>query len=239
MGETGTMERAQLIAALVVIVVVGALVAVRIGAGDETEVAADPAVAVDDAPRETPRDGPDASDDEAANGDEAAPETTTRGDTAMTAVGAPENLGPAGSLRELDGWLQTDATSFEDFDGQVRIVQFWTFGCYNCRNTIPALQGIYERYEPEGLEIIGVHSPEFDREKEIDAIAAAAVDHGVTWPIALDTDKTNFRDWQPGRRFWPRTFVVDQNGDVRFNHIGEGRYDDLESTVAYLVENGP
>lgn len=230
------MERAQLIAALVVVVVVGALVAVRIGPGNETEIASDPAVAVDD----SSRDAPAASSSEgAASDDEAASQTTARDDTAANAVDVPENLGPAGSLRELDGWLQTDATSFEDFDGQVRIVQFWTFGCYNCRNTIPALQGIYERYESEGLEIIGVHSPEFDREKEIDAIAAAAVDHGVTWPIALDTDKTNFRDWQPGRRFWPRTFVIDQNGDVRFNHIGEGRYDDLEATVAYLVENGP
>ena len=230
------MERAQLIAALVVVVVVGALVAVRIGPGNETEIASDPAVAVDDASRDAPA---ASSSEGAASDDEAASQTTARDDTAANAVDVPENLGPAGSLRELDGWLQTDATSFEDFDGQVRIVQFWTFGCYNCRNTIPALQGIYERYESEGLEIIGVHSPEFDREKEIDAIAAAAVDHGVTWPIALDTDKTNFRDWQPGRRFWPRTFVIDQNGDVRFNHIGEGRYDDLEATVAYLVENGP
>ncbi|MGI9611690.1 MAG: redoxin domain-containing protein [Acidimicrobiales bacterium] len=228
------MERAQLIAAFVVIVVVGALVAVRIGSGNETEIAADPTVGVDDAPR----DASVAPDDEVSS-DDPSLETTTQDDAGAAAIDAPENLGAAGSLRELDGWLQTDATSFEDFDGQVRIVQFWTFGCYNCRNTIPALQGIYERYRSEGLEIIGVHSPEFDREKEIDAIAAAAIDHGVTWPIALDTNKTNFRDWQPGRRFWPRTFVVDQNGDVRFNHIGEGRYDDLEATVAYLVENGP
>jgi thiol-disulfide isomerase/thioredoxin len=216
-------ERGQLIAALVVAVVIGALVAVQVGRNQDTEVDLG-AVA-----GETPV--------------PSTPSTITSGSAAVeptdAPVDAPENLGAAGTLRELEGWLQTDATSFEDFDGQVRVVQFWTFGCYNCRNTIPALQGIYERWQPEGLEIIGVHAPEFDREKDVDAIAAAAVEHGVVWPIALDTEKTNFRDWQPGRRFWPRTFVVDQNGDVRFDHIGEGHYDELEATVAYLVVNGP
>ena len=244
------MERAQLIAAIVAVVVIGALVAVRIGA--DTDAAAQ-AGAAGGAP--TDRDAetgstsgtePQVGDSDTGGddgrrdaADDGADDEEEEEDKEEEVGEAPENLGPAGTLRELDGWLQTEATSFEDFDGQVRIVQFWTFGCYNCRNTIPALQGIYERWQPEGLEIIGVHSPEFEREKEVDAIAAAAVDHGVTWPIALDTEKTNFRDWQPGRRFWPRTFVIDQNGDVRFNHIGEGRYEELEETVAYLVENGP
>ncbi len=224
------MERAQLIAAAVVVLVVGALVAVRFGSGEATADALEAAGGAAD--EVTPSNVPTGSADEPAT-------STLPAGSAPAPVDGPENLGPAGTLRDLDGWLQTDATAFEDFEGRVRIVQFWTFGCYNCRNTIPALQGIYERWQPEGLEIIGVHAPEFDHEKDVDAIAAAAVDHGVTWPIALDTDKTNFRDWQPGRRFWPRTFVVDQNGDVRFDHIGEGRYDELETTVAHLLEHGP
>ena len=152
---------------------------------------------------------------------------------------APERRGPAGDLVELDGWLQTDATSFSDFDGQVKIVQFWTFGCFNCKNTIPHLQEIYAAHNGNGLEIIGVHTPEFDYEKDPDSIATAAADLGVTWPIALDTDKRNFRAWQPNRRFWPRTFVVDQEGEIRFEHIGEGAYDELAATVSYLLENGP
>ncbi len=152
---------------------------------------------------------------------------------------APDRLGPARELTDLDGWLQTEATDFSHFDGQVRIVQFWTFACSNCKATLPHLQGIYQRWHPQGVEIIGVHAPELDFESKPDAIAAAAADLGVTWPIALDTNKTNFRAWQPGSRFWPRVFVIDQNGEVRFDHIGEGAYDELESTVAYLVENGP
>ena len=68
-------------------------------------------------------------------------------------------------------------------------------------------------------------------------IAQAAVDLGVNWPIALDTDKTNFRAWQPGRRFWPRTFVLDREGNIRFDRIGEGAYDELNATVAFLIQN--
>lgn len=96
-------------------------------------------------------------------------------------------------LTNLDGWLQTDATSFSEFSGRVRIVQFWTFSCSNCKNTIPHLSSIYETYRGDGLEIIGVHAPEFDFERDPVAIAAAAVEEGVTWPIAIDNAKTNFR----------------------------------------------
>lgn len=155
------------------------------------------------------------------------------------AAGEPARLGQAQQFVGLDGWLQTDADNLDDFDGRVRIVQFWTFGCYNCKATLPHLQEIYNAYRDDGVEILGVHAAEFDYEKDPAAIEAAANDLGVTWPIALDTNKTNFRRWQPGRRFWPRTFVVDQAGEIRFDHIGEGRYDELAATVAYLVENGP
>jgi hypothetical protein len=97
---------------------------------------------------------------------------------------------------------------------------------------------MYETYEPEGLEIIGVHAPEFSFEEDPDAVLQAAQDLGVVWPIAIDNEKTNFRSWQGSRRFWPRTYVIDVNGDVRFDHIGEGAYAELEETVAYLVQNG-
>lgn len=62
----------------------------------------------------------------------------------------------------------------------------------------------------------------------------------MTWPVAIDTEKENFRAWQEGgRRFWPRTYVIDQNGDVRFNHIGEGAYDELDDVVDFLIANPP
>ncbi|MEZ5377793.1 MAG: redoxin domain-containing protein [Acidimicrobiales bacterium] len=159
--------------------------------------------------------------------------------TPLALTEAPPMLGPAPDLVELDGWLQTDAASFADFAGRVRVVQFWTFTCSNCRNTLPHLQALHADAGPRGLQIIGVHAPEFDRERDPAAVAAAAIELGVTWPIALDTEKVNFRAWQGNRRFWPRTYVIDQAGEIRFDHIGEGAYDELTATVDWLLTNPP
>jgi thiol-disulfide isomerase/thioredoxin len=157
----------------------------------------------------------------------------------LSATGSrPENFGPAPELAGLDGWLQTDGDSFETVKGDVTIVQFWTYTCHNCTATIPFLQQIYAQHHDGGLEIIGVHAPEFEREKDPVGIQEAADRLGVSWPIALDTEKRNFRAWQGSRRFWPRTYVIDQNGDVRFDKIGEGKYAELEATVAHLLANG-
>lgn len=151
---------------------------------------------------------------------------------------APAVLRQRPGLVEVDGWLQSDYASLDDLDGEVFIVEFWTFGCFNCRNVKPHLRAIYDEYRSAGLEIVGIHSPEFDFEKDVPSIEEAAGEQNVNWPIVLDTNKRTFRIWQQERRFWPRTYVVDQNGDIRYDHIGEGGYDELEATVAWLLENG-
>ncbi len=150
----------------------------------------------------------------------------------------PPMLGNALPLANLDGWLQTDIASLEDLRGKVVIVQFWTFGCYNCKNTIPHLQEIYAEHRSAGLEIVGVHAPEFAYERDPDAILTAAQELGVTWPIALDTERRDFRAWQGSPAYWPRTYVLDRDGFIRFDHIGEGAYEELEQTVASLLAAG-
>ena len=98
----------------------------------------------------------------------------------------------------------------------------------------------YEEFGDENFEILGVHAPEFSYEAEVAAIEEALVRLDVPWPQALDTDKKNFRAWQPGTtNYWPRTYVIDQNGDIRYDHIGEGRYEELRETIRYLIENPP
>ena len=181
-----------------------------------------------------------ASDSDRVESEAAAKSETAAIQTTTTLSQAPENFGPMPVLQEdkLDGWLQTDGDSFETVKGEVTIVQFWTYTCRNCTATIPFLQDIYADHKDSGLEIIGIHAPEFEREKDPVGIQEAADRLGVSWPIALDTEKKNFRSWQGSRRFWPRTYVIDQNGDVRFDQIGEGKYKELEATVAYLLENG-
>ncbi len=177
---------------------------------------------------------------EDAGGD--APETATTPSEAELepAMQEPANYGPRLDLVNLDGWRNTDKDELSDFDGQVLVVEMWTFGCFNCQNRIPHTQALYAELAGENFDIIGVHAPEFDFEREIPAIEQAIVDLGVTWPVAIDSNKENFRAWQEGgRRFWPRTYVVDQNGDIRFDHIGEGDYGELADTVRYLLDNPP
>ena len=152
----------------------------------------------------------------------------------------PENLGPRPDLVGIDGWLNTDIDSLADLDGQVVMVEMWTFGCSNCKARIPHTQELYAAHADDGFEIVGVHAPEFATEAELANIEEAIERLGVTWPVALDTERRSFRAWQEGgRRFWPRTFVIDQRGDIRFDHIGEGAYDELAHTVAWLLENPP
>ncbi|MCB1247405.1 MAG: redoxin domain-containing protein [Acidimicrobiia bacterium] len=161
-------------------------------------------------------------------------ETTLAVDETIPVDNIPD-LGAAEPLTELDGWLQTDIDSLDDLRGKVVIVQFWTFGCHNCKATLPYLQEIYADHQGEEFEIVGVHSPEFDYEKDPDSILEAADRLGVTWPIALDTSKHNFFEWQGSPAYWPRTYVLDREGRIRYDHIGEGGYDDLAETVATLL----
>jgi len=144
------------------------------------------------------------------------------------------NRGPHPEFLPVQQWLQTDATSFDEFDGKVVAVQFWTFGCSNCQATFPHMRDLYEKYGGDDFEIVGVHAPEFDFERDVDAIAAAAQENGLTWPIAVDNDKLNFRSWQD-RRFWPRIFLIDADGNVRYDHIGEGAYDEIDAAVGALI----
>lgn len=204
----------RMVAVVVVLLAATGLLSARFGLGPSEESTA----------------ATDASGDLASEATASPPALTT----------APPNLGPAPELVAIDGWINADPSTagLNSYIGQVRIVQYWTFGCYNCKNTLPHLKEIYNRYQPDGLEIIGVHAPEFDYEADPANVSAAVVELGVNWPVALDTSKANFRSWQGDRRFWPRTYVLDQNGNIRFDHIGEGAYDELEATVAHLLAGG-
>ena len=138
-------------------------------------------------------------------------------------------------LVDIDGWLASDITSLEELRGSVVVVEFWTFGCYNCKNRIPYTQDLYAKYKDHGLEIVGIHSPEFSYEREVANIEQAMVDLGVRWPVVLDTDRRTFREWQGRPAYWPRTYVLDRQGRIRFDHIGEGAYDELFEVVDYLL----
>ena len=117
------------------------------------------------------------------------------------------------------------------------IVQFWTYSCGNCKATIPYLQALYERYQRRGLEIVGVHSPEFDFEKDPEGIAARPRSWASPGPSPSTPSGSTSASGRVVPAYWPRTYVLDERGRVRYNNIGEGAYDQLAETVAWLLAN--
>ena len=183
---------ARRVAALVSLGLVGAVVVGLMVTSGDDDAAPEPAAAVPVA---------------GSTADTPVPAATVTADT-QTSSADPDipdlpNRGPHPEFLPVQGWLQTDAASFDAFGGKVVAVQFWTFGCRNCQATWPHTRDLYAKYAGDDFEIVGVHAPEFDFERDVDAVAEAAEANGLVWPIAIDNEKLNFRSWQE-RRFWPR-----------------------------------
>ncbi len=130
-------------------------------------------------------------------------------------------------------WVNSDALTIESLKGRVVLVDFWTYGCYNCRNTLPALKRFDERYRNQGLTIIGVHTPEFDHEKELPNLRKQVRELGILYPVVTDNDYATWRAY--GVRAWPTVVILDKQGRIRWLHIGEGLYDEQESVIKKLL----
>lgn len=150
-----------------------------------------------------------------------------------------DNLIPAESAKKAptlkEGkWINSESLTLEGMKGRVVIVDFWTFGCYNCRNTLPTLKKFDETYREKGLTIIGVHSPEFDYEKELKNVQSNVNKLGIKYPVVTDND---FETWNAyGVRAWPSIFILDKQGRIRYMHIGEGRYSEQEQVIITLLD---
>ena len=120
-----------------------------------------------------------------------------------------------------------------DLRGKVVLVDFWTYGCVNCVNTLPHVTALYEKYRERGLVIVGVHTPEFPFERSAGNVQAALKRHGITYPVAQDNDSATWNAWR--NQYWPAQYIVDQNGRVVFQHAGEGQYEEIDRTIARLL----
>ncbi len=137
---------------------------------------------------------------------------------------------------ELDaslGWLNTDGYSAEDLKGKVVMYDFWTYSCINCQRTFPYLRALWDRYEDDGLVLIGIHSPEFDFEKVDKNIEKATKKYGVTWPVVFDDNMVNWSNFE--NQYWPAKYIADKKGRIRYHHYGEGRYDETEDVIRKLL----
>jgi thiol-disulfide isomerase/thioredoxin len=133
----------------------------------------------------------------------------------------------------ISKWFNSAPLSINDLRGKVVLVDFWTYGCYNCVNTLPHVTRLYETYKDKGLVVVGVHTPEFPFERSASNVQAALKRHGIAYPVAQDNDSATWNAWR--NQYWPAQYIVDQHGKVVFTHAGEGRYDEIERTVRQLL----
>lgn len=116
---------------------------------------------------------------------------------------------------------------------KVILIDFWTYSCINCQRTIPYLNDWYTKYEDKGLVVIGIHTPEFDFEKDINNVKTAVKKFGIQYPVVLDSDYGTWNAY--GNLYWPREYLIDIDGFIREDHIGEGGYSDTENTIQKLL----
>jgi cytochrome c biogenesis protein CcdA/thiol-disulfide isomerase/thioredoxin len=149
---------------------------------------------------------------------------------------APSTLPVEGQLPSLDGaqsWLNSPPLTSDALRGKVVIVNFWTYSCINCLRTLPYLKTWSDRYQKDGLVVIGVHTPEFAFEHDPSNVKRALGDLGIHYPVAIDN---HYAIWQAfGNEYWPAFYIVDAQGRIRYHHFGEGGYDEAEKVVQQLI----
>ncbi|MFL6433921.1 MAG: thioredoxin family protein [Nitrososphaeraceae archaeon] len=142
----------------------------------------------------------------------------------------------APEFAQVDGYINTYNNSpltLSSLKGKVVLVDFWTYSCINCIRTIPYINDWNQKYADKGLVIVGVHSPEFEFEKNYDNVKAAVQRLGITYPVILDSDHGTWNAY--GNQYWPRHYLIDNQGYIRDNHIGEGGYDQTEKAIQSLL----
>jgi thiol-disulfide isomerase/thioredoxin len=134
----------------------------------------------------------------------------------------------------ISSWLNSSPLSIADLRGKVVLVDFWTYGCINCVNTLPYVTRFYQAYRDKGLVVVGVHTPEFPFEKAIANVQSALKRHGITYPVAQDNDYATWKAYR--NQYWPAQYIVDKTGKIVFEHAGEGRYEEIERTIQKLLD---
>jgi thiol-disulfide isomerase/thioredoxin len=130
-------------------------------------------------------------------------------------------------------WINSEPLKMEDLRGKVVVVEFWTFGCWNCRNIEPYVKEWHKKYAKQGLVVIAVHSPEFCYEKEVDKVKAYVQENHISYAVPIDNEFRNWRQYH--NRYWPTLYVIDKKGTIQYTRIGEGAYEQTEQTIQRLL----
>lgn len=149
-----------------------------------------------------------------------------------------ESCGTAPSIKGIQQWLNTpdgEAIDLKDLRGQVVLIDFWAYSCINCQRSIPHVVAWDETYRDAGLQVIGVHSPEYAFEKDPGNVAAGARDFGIEYPVALDNTLSTWTNYR--NRYWPAHYLIDAEGTVRHISFGEGNYAATEKMIRELLQD--
>ena len=144
-----------------------------------------------------------------------------------------------GELASLDGatgWLNSQPLATADLRGKVVLIDFWTYTCINWLRTLSYVRAWAETYEEQGLVVVGVHTPEFPFERDVDNVRQAAKDMRVEYPIAIDSDYAIWRAF--ANSYWPAAYIADPEGRIRYHHFGEGAYEEQERVIQQLLGVG-
>ncbi len=147
-----------------------------------------------------------------------------------------QQLTLAPDISTPDGFVNTlgKPISLASLKGKVVLLDIWTYSCINCQRTIPYLNEWYKKYKDAGLEIVGLHTPEFSFEKIQKNVEMAVKERGIMYPVVLDND---FSTWNAyGNQYWPRKYLIDMDGYIIYDHIGEGGYEDTEKAIQYALK---
>lgn len=140
---------------------------------------------------------------------------------------------PAPDINGTGPWFNSPPLSLAQLKGKVVLVEFWTFGCSNCRNVAPYIKQWHERYADKGLVVVGVHTPEFAHEADPKRVKNYLRENDIRHPVVMDNDHAIWNRWN--NRYWPAMYLLNPSGEVCYRHFGEGRYAETESRIRQLL----
>ena len=148
----------------------------------------------------------------------------------VTALGCSGKPAP-----EITGktWLNSTPLSLAELRNKVVLVEFWTLGCSNCRNVEPYVKEWHAKYASQGLVVVGVHTPEFSYEKDLDNVREYIDKHRIRHAVVIDNDFTIWNRF--GNRYWPTLYLIDKAGAICAVKIGEGGYDETELKIRQML----
>src|ERR1700761_628157 len=150
---------------------------------------------------------------------------------------APATPASAPEFTGISQWLNSDPLTLQQLRGKVVLVDFWTYTCGNCINTLPYVKSWNQKYKDQGLTVIGVHTPEYPFERDTDNVKTAIKRFGITYPVAQDN---RYATWNAyNNQYWPAFYLLDKQGRIVYTHFGEGDYAKTEAKIqALLAQQG-